>query len=351
MSFTPFQKKLIISLILIAFILWGFSIVITTTYENISFGRPWFGDNGLIKPFLFGLVVLIFFGFLLIYFLFIQKKAQIEEIEKKVGSVKIIRGIYHAEEQDLTVMNIIKKSPTIVIPYILFIIVSFSLIIIEFQKFIILNFLKEILSVSYLSWFQAMLYFYIISLIIFSFYVLSYLTIAQLIKKRFLHKEEPFIPNLIINFILAIPFVLILSFLWVLFFFTPKRKGFRKFFLFLFLIVFKYYTYINLANIVFKRKKSFIETYNYFKDEKSDLFLTEIRGGFIAMIIFLITSFVLITIIILNESFDFLNYTTKSAFGLIIIALFFFAILSKFYSEQVYLLMNYIRKNGSIFIK
>ena len=98
--------------------------------------------------------------------------------------------------------------------------------------------------------------FYIYSFICMTIYMLGYLVTGEILQRMFHKAKRNFLLDMIFNYLVAIPFLLILTLLWVIFALSADKKrdqspsiriwqSLRSLSLYALFVGFKYYTYIN----------------------------------------------------------------------------------------------------------
>jgi hypothetical protein len=299
--------------------------------------------------YIIGAISIIFFGGSFIFF-FIKLILNPEKFwqkqiagQKQVEANPYLRNLIHAEEQDIRIIKLLKKNPILIFPYFASIILIVLFLIIEFKNFYILDILKFLPF----GLFNLIIYPFALSFICFSFYILGYLTLGEILQRKLSVPRRNILIDLIIDYIYAIPFIIILSFLWIIFIFIKDKEdrnipssvmtALKRFSLYALPVIFKYYTYINLAMIAFEDRKtySFKESFNFFVRERAQILGIWFRAGIIAAIPFLLTAILMMW----NYKFHFIDEKIPAAIGGIFLLLYFlFGLLS----EQISFLLYFV---------
>lgn len=353
---TKFRLKKILTFVLVClmFVFGGLGILFIAPQS----------DNPA-EAYVIGVFTLIFFGGALIYgFIKLFRnptefwKKQ-KEWQEKVNKSPYLSQVTKPWEQDIKVFKILKKNFLLGIPYLisLFLIVAF--LIFEFKHFFILSLVKNLIKPFFILHLiktpifgtigLIFFYPYVLSFICFSFYVLGYLVLGELLQRKLSLAKRNILVDLGIDYIRAIPFTAILSLVWIIFLFTKDKEdrnlptsflnALRRFSLYGLFIIIKYYTYINLAIIAFEDKRitiSFRESFDFFRKERINMLLIWVKSGFIFGIAFLISSILMMW----NEKFNFMDrkiLMIPSGF------LFLFAIIFGLFSEQLSFLLYFIK--------
>ncbi|MFW6015540.1 MAG: hypothetical protein ACOCRK_03820 [bacterium] len=293
-----------------------------------------------------GLFSIVFFGGVLVYLLIDliinPKKFWKKQIrrQKEVEAIPYLRNIIHQEEQDIKIIKLLKKEPSLGIPYFTSIILIVLFLIIELKNFYILDILQ-------FGTFNIGIYFFTLSFICFSFYIVGYLTLGEMLQRKISVPKRSIFIDLILDYIYSIPFIIIISSVWVIFIFIKDKNnrnipssiitGLKRFSVYSLLIIFKYYTYINLAMITFKDKKtySFKDSFNFFIKERAQILKIWFRSGIIVAIPFLVSA----VLIMWNSKFHFIDKKIPIIIGGIFLLLYFlFGLLS----EQISFLLYFI---------
>ena len=254
----------------------------------------------------------------------------------------------YPEKQDIKIVNLLKKNPILGLPYLLSIVLIVLFLFIEFENYFVLRFLDFIKISSFGALLHIVVWFFVLSFICFSFYILGYLLLGEILQRKLSVSKKNIFIDLIVNFIYAIPFIIILSFLWAIFIFVKDKENrnmptsiasaIKSFSLYALLIMFKYYTYINLAIIVFGDRKrcSLRDSFIFFKKERIQLLSIYFKSGFIFGAIFLFMSILALW----NEKFHIIDETIPWAIsGISFILFFLFGLLS----EQISFLFYFIK--------
>ena len=299
-----------------------------------------------------GIIGLAFWGGALVYYLIKlftdkefwekQKKGQ-----KQIESSPHLYKLTHPYEQDINVLKILRRNFSFAIPYIISIFCIILFLIFEFRSFFILDIIKN-LKLGLGLWI-ILIYLYLLSFICFSFFILGYLALGEILQRHFSRARSNFVVDMVINYIYAIPFIAILSLVWIIFLFLKDDKNkdipssfmnaLRRFSLYGLLIILKYYTYINLAIIAFEdrhRNIPFRESFQYLKNERGNLFFIWFRSGAIIGIPFLIGA----GLVAWNQKFNFIDSRIPFAiFGISFVLFFLWGLLS----EQLSFLLYFIQ--------
>ncbi len=293
----------------------------------LSIGLIFIGSTGYI----IGILGLIISGGVFLYFLIklITDKNYFKERYKVIRENSYLNNFAHPFKQDIDVMKIIKKNISFIIPFIISVFLIVIFLIFEFRSFFILSLIKNL---KFGFWIYP-IYFYILSFICFSFYILGYLSLGEILQRRFLKVNKNFIFDMIINYVYSIPFIAILSLIWVILLFIKdeKSKNIPSSFLnaikllsiYGLFIILKYYTYTNLAIIALEDKYKgipFKESFQYLKKERTNLFFIWFRSGALVAFPFLI----IIGLGLWNLKFQFMNTLVLSMLFFSSLVLFFF---------------------------
>jgi hypothetical protein len=297
-----------------------------------------------------GFLSIAFFGGSLIYYLiklftdknFWEKQKKRQE---KIKNNPYLYQLTHPYEQDINALKVFKKNFFLALPYIISIIFIITFLVFEFKTFYILGVIKNL----NLGLWIILIYPYLLSFICFSFFILGYLALGEILQRCFHRAKNNFILDMIINYIYAIPFIAILSLVWIIFLFIKDDKNksipssfmnaLRRFSLYGLLILLKYYTFINLAIIAFEdrhRGIPFKESFQYLKSERGNLFFIWFKSGAIIGIPFLIG----VGLVAWNEKFNFIDSRIPFAiFGISFVLFFLWGLLS----EQLSFLLYFIQ--------
>jgi hypothetical protein len=194
-----------------------------------------------------------------------------------------------------------------------------------------------------------LVYPYALSFICVSFFILGYLSLGEVLQRRLSSAPKPFIVDLVIDYVYALPFIAILSLLWCVFLFLNKKKDhdltsslittFQDMSLYLMMIAVKYYTYVNLAIIAYEDEYKIMplkESFEFMKKHKEGFLVTLKRSG-------LFLAFCLIGALVFfiwNERFHWVHSKMIGiTIGVLMVAQFLFALLS----EQLMILAYFIK--------
>lgn len=243
--------------------------------------------------------------------------------------------------QDFFFLKFIRKHPAYIIPFFL------SLLL------IVLYFLNEIFFHTVYNLFKfdlvinIILYVYLNIFITISIYMLGYLTIGEIFQRKYSKPKRLFIVDIIIDYICAIPFIIILTLFFLIFLLlsqTGKKSkegsfniNLQSFSVYLIFLISKYFTYLNLASIAYEDERfitSIKKTVTIFKENIKDIVMIFAKNG----MIFLYPIFISLLLFVWSPSLkintDFLLMFIGFLFGI------FF--LYRMFSEQIILLIYYV---------
>ena len=307
-------------------------------------------------------IIIVIFSLFLLYVIYlilkdiigliVSPEKQMAEIDSKMKTTE--KFISNQSQNDLSVIKVIRQMPSLVVPYILFIILTAAFLISEFKLDIISSRLTGLSD----SFWIFLLYLFIIFFVVFSLYTISYIWLGEIVQRKFLKHKNNIILETIIGYIYSIPFVILLSALWVIIVATKEKRrendiadlagrlssGVTRLSLYLLTIVLKYYMFINLSMIALEDKKrySWSESKQFIVEHKRELFLIWFRSGFmISMFIVFCVALIGLSAIIGSE--------ILFAIGMLsfVLAL-FFAVTFGLYSEQLSFLLYFMRVRHNI---
>lgn len=288
-----YKKKVIFAIIIVFFLmLLGIWFIILDIY---FYNR--FPTSGML-PLGLAISLVSFVGLLLVLIKYLKDR---ENFWKKgEQAYQIIPESLRRErtEQDITILKILKQKPILALPYSTSLILIAVFFIFEFKAHFVSNIITSTFHLQYSSWYAFLLYIYILLFILFSFSFLSYLSTAELMKRISGGKGGFFIFNVIKNYIYAIPFILIYSILWLVFFIlhSSREKENERFpnkiistlkdlSLYMFITMIRYFIFINLASKIFENKGfSFKDSVNFLIERKTKFFFIFIDSGVIFLI-------------------------------------------------------------------
>jgi hypothetical protein len=297
-----------------------------------------------------GFLSIAFFGGCLIFYLinlFTSKKfwEKQKKRQKQINGNPYLYKLTHPYKQDINSLKVLKNNFSLALPYVISIISIIIFLVFEFKTFYLFEAIKNL---HFGSWI-ILIYPYLLSFICFSFFILGYLALGELLKRYFHRTKKNFIVSMAINYIYAIPFIAILSLVWLIFLFIKDDKNksipssfmnaLRKLSFYGLLIMLKYYTSINLAIIAFEDRNRCIplrESFQYLNSERENLFFIWFRSGAIMGIPFLISA----GLVAWNEKFNFMdNQILFAIAGISFVLLFLWGLLS----EQLSFLLYFIQ--------
>jgi len=193
---------------------------------------------------------------------------------------------------------------------------------------------------------------FLLGFICFSFFVLGYLLIGGILKRHFKREKNNFLIDIFFCYIvairyfvllLAIPYVALLHFTWVLFIHRYSTiwdiEGLEK----SFLVRLKYYLYINLASIAFEDKHtytSFEMSSQYCEDEKDHLFFIWIDRTPVTIPTYFMFSFFCFGV--WNRVLNLVHTSFTGLVLKIMVILFFVSFLLRLLYELIYFLFYFI---------
>lgn len=321
----------------LGFVLAGVALVFTAQ-ETDNPGGAYFA----------GLLSIVFFGFcgITLTYQLLKRPQQAYRAREKLLTHPIWGNLAYPIEQDLSVISFIKTRPVFLVPFLISTLLIFAFWVFEFGTFIIADRIERIFDFYLLG---VSLYVYTLSFISFSIYILGYLATGELLQRAVSKAKRGFMADLLIGYLTAIPFVAVLSLLWIILLFISdeqrrrplpsKVSGLVQTVWYMLFVGFKYYTYINLAMISFgdaQLRPSMGSAYEFFKKERANLFWIWFRSGLLVAMAF----FFGFSIFMLNEKFHFMNEAIAVLIGLLsLIVPIFFGL----FSEQISFLLYYIK--------
>lgn len=256
---------------------------------------------------------------------------------------KNAENFFNNFRQDFFFLKFCVKHPLYIIPYI------FSLL------FIAVFFINEIVNKTVWGLLpfdgiaNIILYVYACLFITISIYMCGYLFIGEVFQRKYSKPKRLFIIDLVIDYIFAVPFIIILTIFFLLFLLlsqSGKKKkdggvdfNFRSFPVYIVCLIAKYFTYLNLASIAYEDERfitSIKKTFNFFKENAKDLLLIFAKNG----MIFLYPVFIGLNLFV----WDFVFMIDPNIIYLIIGAIFGMFFLYRLFSEQIILLIFYVTK-------
>ena len=197
---------------------------------------------------------------------------------------------------DLVTVRAILKHPIFVAPFILSLILIGSFAIFELGTGTVRSLTVQVLSGVP----QVLVYSYLLSFIGCSLYVLGYLTLGEIFQRKMRTHRHNIFTDLVIDYYYAIPYIAILSVLWIVFIFTSGRKenetrlesiasSLRSFSIYALLITMKYLTFSSLAMIALndRRNHSFKEASEFMLKHSQGIVNVWIGSGYYLMFIFI----------------------------------------------------------------
>lgn len=265
------------------------------------------------------------------------------------GSLGFLRWIYM---QDLGAIYVASKKLVLVLPFTTSIFLIGIFTIYAFRS----NFFSQVESLllsNFPPYLQLIGLMYVYSFICISIYMLGYLLTGEILQRMFGQAKRHIIIEMVWNYIYAIPFLLILSLLWVIFaLFTSRDKvqnmsiriwhSLKNLSLYALYEGFKYYAYINLAKISFSDRAMSVyskESRSLFSKNKIQLLKIYFRAGAI-MSLFLIIGLIFFSWNIKFHFLEFLDQNTKVGIYLWFVVS---TLLMKLFSEQLAILFYYVK--------
>lgn len=326
---------------------YSFQNILISLFLISFFSGLMFINSG--QSYIIGLVGVVFFS-LIIVLILIGIFTSSEDYWKKIEHIESHPESYwyklaHPFEQDINFLKLLKKNFIFALPFILSSIAIILFLFFEFKSFFVLTILKN-LNIRF--WF--ILYIYLLTFICFSFFILGYLALGEILQKRLFKIRKNFLIDMSINYIYAIPFIAILSLVWIIFVFSSDEEdhhyiplsitdALRSLSLYAIFVVLKYYTYINLAIIAVEDKYikiHFRESFEFLRNEKENLFFIWFRSGAIPAVLFFITLW-------LYMWGKVLNLINPIIFIILFIGSFLLMILWSLLSEQISFLLHFIK--------
>lgn len=262
---------------------------------------------------------------------------------------KMIEGFHFMFIQDVTAIYIASKKLTLLLPFIasIFAIGVFTVFVLK------ANLISTILSIFpsntpfFVTFFSL---FYVYSFICMSIYMLGYLLTGEVLQRMFKKAKKNLLSDMAFDYVIALPFLLILTLLWVIFALTATRRreaslsitiwnSLKNLSFYALFEGFKYYTYINLARISFSDKAVGVhskEARTLFSKNKIQLLKIFIRRGAllgIPLVIWMI-------VVSWNNKFLFLDQSIVSSIGIWLVVS---MLLLMLFSEQLAILFYYVK--------
>lgn len=267
-----------------------------------------------------------------------------QEILKKLATSRKILFL-----QDFTPLFIARKKLSLLLPFILSFMVIFIFAVFSFKS----NFFTAIESILPLTiplGLKFVIIFYTFSLICMSIYMIGYLITGEVLQRMFKLQKRNFILDMILNFLYSLPFLLILTFLWVIFALLANRDNNRSmsirfwhslqnFSLYALFEGFKYYTYINLARFSFSDIHTHVyssESRKLFTENKASFLKIFIRSGVLGGLLF-------VAWLILYSWNDKFQFFPEYIANWIVVWSAATMLLLKLYSEQLGVLFHYVK--------
>lgn len=194
---------------------------------------------------------------------------------------------------------------------------------------------------------------YIFNFICMSIYMTGYFVTGEILQRMFGMAKRNILIDVVFNYFYAIPFLLILTFLWVFFVLVGPRKenesisleiwpSLRSLSLYALFRGFQYYTYINLAKISFGDVGVNVlskEARSLFIENKNQLLRIFVRAGAFFGLAIIIAS----AILGWNSVLGFLRFLESDNYLPVVTIFLFLLFLLALFSEQLAILFYYIK--------
>lgn len=242
--------------------------------------------------------------------------------------------------EDIRLLSFIRKMPSIIWPFILFLMATVSFLIVEIKYLFVFK-----LFLSGPIW-MIVVYFYFLVFMVISFFMLSYMAVGEILQRKFSKAKHHFAIDMLLDYIVAIPFIALFSFVFILFLFRKreKRENLVLYYTktigwFAGIIALKYFIYLNLAMIAFEDRFKWVnvkEALQLLKQEAGAFYKIFINSGLILATI----AFNALMLTIWNEHFQIVSQQKLMlSAGVLLLAAFLFGL----FIEQIAFLMHFIK--------